>query len=300
MITRRLFSAATGSVFFGAGLAGRARLARSAGGLSDKLAGDLAKLESESGGRLGVAVVDTVSGVRVGHRLDERFPMCSTFKLLASAAVLARVDAGKERLDRRIRFESGDIVPYSPATKDRVGGTGMSLAELCEAVMILSDNTAANLMLTTFGGPAGLTAYARSLGDTVTRLDRFEPHLNEAVPDDVRDTTSPAAMAANIRTLILGTALSEASRKQLTTWLIGNKTGDTRLRAGLPKDWRIGEKTGAGTGTSNDVGLAWPPGREPIIMSVYLTGTSASSERQHATIAGVGRAIAAALEPSGR
>lgn len=298
MITRRLFSAATGSVFFGAGLAGRASLARSDGGLSAKLADDFAKLEADSGGRLGVAVVDTSSGVRVGHRLDERFLMCSTFKLLATAAVLARVDAGKDQLDRRIRFTSSDIVPNSPATKDRIGGTGMSLAELCEATMIVSDNTAANLMLATFGGPAGFTAYVRSLGDTVTRLDRYEPQLND--PDNELDTTSPAAMAANIRTLILGTALSETSRQQLTAWMVGNKTGDTRLRAGLPKDWRIGEKTGGGTGTSNDAGLAWPPGRGPIIMAVYLTGTAASIERQHATIAGVGRAITATLEPAGR
>ncbi|HKV00406.1 MAG TPA: class A beta-lactamase, partial [Vineibacter sp.] len=274
MITRRLFSAASGSVFFGAGLAGRASLARSPGGLTDKLVGDFAKLEADSGGRLGVAVVDTASGVRIGHRLDERFLMCSTFKLLVTAAVLARVDAGKEQLDRRIPFSSSDLVPYSPVTKERVGGTGMSLAELCEAVMVLSDNTAANVMLNTLGGPAGVTAYVRSLGDSVTRLDRYEPHLND--PDDVLDTTSPAAMAANIRTLILGTALSEASRKQLTAWMVGNKTGDTRLRAGLPKNWRVGEKTGSGTGTTNDAGLAWPPGRAPIIVAAYLTGTTAS------------------------
>lgn len=298
MITRRLFSAATCGGFFGTVAAGRAGLARSAGGLSGRLAGDLAKLEAESGGRLGVAVIDTASGTQVGHRIDERFLMCSTFKLLAAAAVLARVDAGKEKLDRRIRFESGDILPYSPATKDRVGGMGMSLAELCEAAMVLSDNTAVNLMIATFGGPPGLTAYVRSLGDTVTRHDRSEPGLNDA--DGVLDTTTPAAMAANIRTLVLGTALSEASRQQLTAWMIGNKTGDTRLRAGLPRDWRIGEKTGSGKGTSNDIGLGWPPGRAPVIMAVYLTGTSASAERQHATIAGVGRAIAAALEPLAR
>jgi beta-lactamase class A len=279
----------------GCAVVGRASLAREAGGLPDTLADAFRKIEVGTGGRLGVAVLDTQTGARAGHRGDERFPMCSTFKMLAAAAVLARVDQGKENLDRRIRVEAGDIIPNSPATKERVGGT-MSLAELCEATVTLSDNASANLILATFGGAAGLTAYIRSLGDTVTRLDRIEPELNEARPDDPRDTTSPVAMAANIQALVLGTALSEASRKQLTAWLVGNKTGDTRLRAGVPKDWRVGDKTGTcNTGTANDVGLAWPPGRRPVIISVYLTGASVGADRQNAAIAAVARAVAAAL-----
>src|SRR4029079_11579520 len=155
-------------------------------------------------------------GERIGHRADERFPMCSTFKLVAAAAILARVDAERERLDRRIRFEAGDVVVNSPITKDRHGGDGMSLAELCEAAMTASDNTAGNLLLANLGGPAGVTAFARSLGDQTTRLDRIEPALNEALPDDPRDTTSPAAMLGNIRSLVLGDALSLSSRRQLT------------------------------------------------------------------------------------
>jgi beta-lactamase class A len=291
MITRRGF--AMGAAAAGATFCPGA----SAGGLSNTLASGLARIEQESGGRLGVAVLDTLSGNRTGHRIDERFPMCSTFKLLAAAAVLARVDAGKEQPDRRIRFEASDIVVNSPVTKERAGGTGMSLTELCEAAMIVSDNTAGNLLLAAIGGPAGLTAYMRSLGDAVTRLDRIEPELNEALPDDPRDTTSPVAMLTNLQTLVLGNVLSAASKERLTGWLIGNKTGDTRLRAGLPKDWRVGDKTGSGErGTTNDVGIVWPPRRAPVLIAIYLTGTPAAAEQRNATLAAVGRAVASALD----
>jgi beta-lactamase class A len=297
MITRRRFATAVSAAVVGCGLGSGLDRAEAASGLSAALGGELGRVETESGGRLGVAVLDTLTGVQVGHRADERFPMCSTFKLLAAAAVLARVDAGRERLDRRIRFEASDIVVNSAVTKDRVGGDGMSLAELCEAAMTVSDNTAGNLILASLGGPDGLTAYARSLGDTLTRLDRIEPALNEALPGDPRDTTTPAAMLSNLRTLALGTVLSAASRELLTAWLVGNKTGDTRLRAGLPKDWRTGDKTGAGErGTTNDVGLVWPPQRLPIIISIYLTGTSAANEQRNATLAQVGRTVVSALD----
>jgi beta-lactamase class A len=254
----------------------------------------LARIEAASGGRLGVAVLG--SGVQAAHRADERFPLCSTFKLLAAAAVLARVDAGRERLDRRIRFKAGDLVVYSPVTKEHAGGDGMTLEELCEAAMVASDNTAGNLLLDTLGGPAGLTAYVRTLGDAVTRLDRSEPDLNEALPDDPRDTTSPAAMLSNLRSLVLGDALTPPSKARLTGWLVGNKTGDTRLRAGLPRDWRVGDKTGAGErGTNNDVGVLWPPNRAPVIVAAYLTGTEAPADRRNATIAAVGQAVAEAV-----
>ena len=294
MITRRGFATGAYATVVGGSLINRTC---AAAGLSDTLARDLSRVEAESGGRLGVAVLDTLTGARSGHRADERFPMCSTFKLLAAAAILARVDAGRERLDRRIRFKASDVVVNSLITKDRVGEPGMSLAEVCEAAMIVSDNTAGNLLLDSLGGPAGLTAYARSLGDTVTRLDRIEPDLNEAAPGDPRDTTSPAAMLANVRSLVLGTVLSPNSRDRLTGWLLGNKTGDTRLRAGLPSGWRVGDKTGTGeNGTTNDVGIVWPPQRAPVIVSIYLTGTPATAERRNATLAAVGRVVASALD----
>jgi beta-lactamase class A len=264
---------------------------------SEKLTRSFARLEKERGGRLGVAVVDNASGRSAAYRGDERFPMCSTFKLLAVAATLARVDSGKEHLDRRIRFEAGDLVSYSPVTKDRVGGDGMPVAELCEAAMIISDNTAGNLLLANLGGPEGLTAYARSLGDTVTRLDRAEPDLNEAVPDDPRDTTSPNAMVFSLRAVTTGRVLSPASREHLVGWLIGNKTGDARLRAGLPGGWRVGDKTGSGQrGTANDIAVIWPSsGRQAIFVSAYLTGSSPEADHRNATLAAVGRAVAESI-----
>jgi beta-lactamase class A len=180
--------------------------------------------------------------------------------------------------------------------KARVGDGSLTLAEICEAAMVMSDNTAGNLLLANLGGPAGLTAFARSLGDQATRLDRWEPDLNEGVPGDPRDTTTPAAMLQNIRLLVLRDVLSVSSRQQLTAWLLGNKTGDTRLRARLPKDWRVGDKTGAGErGTTNDVGLFWPTNRDPVIVSAYLTNSPASTEERNATIAAVGEAVANVL-----
>jgi len=296
MISRRRFATGAVTVLVGSGLGGARGTARATAGFADALAPAIARIESESGGRLGVAVLDTRTDARFGHRAEERFPMCSTFKLLAAAAILARVDDGKERLERRVRFEAGDVVVNSPVTKNRTGGEGMSLDELCEAAMTFSDNTAGNLLLAALGGPTGLTAYARSLGDTVSRLDRIEPELNEARPGDPRDTTTPEAMLANLRVLALGDALSAGSRAQLVRWLIANKTGDTRLRAGLLAGWRVGDKTGAGEqGTTNDVAVVWAPERAPVIVSVYLTQTSASAEQRNGTLAAVGRAVASAL-----
>src|SRR5262249_42894690 len=148
--------------------------------------------------------------------------MCSTFKFLLAAAVLKRAENGQEELNRRIKFQASDLETYSPVTKDQAGGDGMTVAELCAAAMNYSDNTAANLLLAKLGGPTALTSYARSIGDPVTRLDRIEPNLNESVPGDLRDTTTPAAMLGNLRALLFGDALSAASKDQLTKWLLGN------------------------------------------------------------------------------
>lgn len=254
----------------------------------------IAALEKESGGRLGVFVLDLQSGVRVGHRADERFAMCSTFKILAAAFVLARVDQGEERLDRRVAVRTSDLVAYSPVTQSNAGRE-MSVAELCAAAVTRSDNAAANLLLRSFGGPEALTAFLRGLGDRVTRLDRMEPALNESAPGDPRDTTSPAAMAVTLGKLCFGAALSESSRRQALDWLIANETGDRRLRAGLPGDWPVGDKTGTGErGTSNDVAVAWPPQGGPLLISAYLTDTTASGEARDAILAAVGRAVAGA------
>ena len=255
-----------------------------------------AELERRSGGRLGVAAFDSASGRRIGHRSEERFPMCSTFKFLAAAFVLARVDRGEERLDRRIVYSTQDLVTYSPVTKDHVGPAGLSVAELCDATMTLSDNTAGNLLLASFGGPAGLTAYARSLGDQTTRLDRIETALNEGLPGDPRDTTSPVAMLGTMHRLLLGDALSAASRERLTGWLVANKTGDKRLRAGMP-GWKVGDKTGTGgNGSANDIAIVWPTGRAPLLVTVYYTGSTTSDEARNEVIAEAGRIVAASLK----
>jgi beta-lactamase class A len=256
----------------------------------------LMRIEAQSGGRLGVAIVDTTSSLHAGLRADERFPMCSTFKVLAAGLALARVDRRDEDLERRIVFSQRDLVENSPETsrntRELTGDAGMTIAQLCKAALTLSDNTAGNLLLASFGGPAALNGFARSLGDAVTRLDRIEPALNEATPGDPRDTTTPDAMLGNLRELALGERLSTASRMQLLAWLAANRTSATRIRAKLPKDWGIGDKTGAGEhGTTNDIAILWPPGRGPILVAAYLTGTGGDVARDNATIASIGALV---------
>jgi len=250
----------------------------------------LRELERRNGGRLGVAMLDTASGRRVAHRGDERFAMCSTFKFLAAALVLARVDRGEERLDRRIVFSESELVTYSPATKEHAGPGGMTVETICAAAMTLSDNTAGNLMLSSFGGPEGLTAFLRGLGDPVTRLDRIETALNEGTPGDPRDTTSPAAMLATMQKIVAGDTLSATSRERLVGWMLDSKTGDKRLKAGLPAAWRVGDKTGTGGhGSANDIAVAWPPGRAPVLVTAYYTGSTISDDARSAVIAEAGR-----------
>ncbi|MBW0449559.1 class A beta-lactamase [bacterium M00.F.Ca.ET.228.01.1.1] len=311
MITRRKFAGAMlGVSIAGVALGNSGAWGKNAGSLAgaqaarqrrefarlDAIRARLAEIEAQSGGRLGVSIVDTTSGLHAGLRADERFPMCSTFKLLAAGAVLARVDRGEENLQRRIVYSQSELVPNSPATsrhtRERTGSAGMSIAELCKAAITLSDNTAANLLLQSFGGPAALTAFARSLGDGITRLDRNEPTLNEATPGDPRDTTTPNAMLGNLRALVMGEQLSSTSRVQLLAWLAANETGGARIRARLPKDWGVGDKTGTGDhGTANDVAILWPPGRGPILLAVYLTGTAGNAARSNAAIADVGALV---------
>jgi len=290
MITRRQLATGATAALLLSGF----RPAR-AGTASAALQRDFASIETKSGGRLGVAMLDTGSGLTANLRGDERFPMCSTFKLLAAAAILARVDAGEETLDRRIAITRDDIVEYAPETEKHVGGT-LSLAAICKAAITLSDNTAGNLMLAALGGPQAVTVYARSLGDTVTRLDRTEPTLNTVAPDDPRDTTTPVAMLGDLRALLVGDALSESSRDQLTAWLIASKTGGARLRAGLPQDWRAGDKTGScNAGTANDVAIVWPPGKTPILIAAYLTSAKTDRDAQNAALAAVARTVASAV-----
>ena len=258
-------------------------------------AAEIAALEQKLGGRVGVAALDAGSKARILHREDERFPMGSTWKMLAAAFVLARSDRGDEDLERRILFSPDDLVTYSPVSKDRTHGQGMSLAELCEAAVVTSDNTAGNLLLSSFGGPQALTGYARSLGDETTRLDRIEPALNEALPNDPRDTTSPAAMLETMRQILIGEALKPASRERLLRWMRASRTGDARLRAGFPKNWVAGDKTGTGdNGTANDIAVAIRPNGVPVLVACYLTGSKANSAKLNETHAAIGRLVGTA------
>ncbi len=254
----------------------------------------LSTIERRVGGRLGVAMLNTASGRHFEYRATERFPMCSTFKFLAAAAVLDQCDQKKQQLDRRIPYGQEDLLEYAPVTKQHLAEGSMPLGELCAAAIEYSDNTAGNLLLQVIGGPAKLTKYLRSLGDEITRLDRNEPSLNTAIKGDLRDTTTPASMLYDMEKLLIRDALSTSSKQQLETWLIANTTGAKRLRAGLPTNWRIGDKTGTGeNGATNDIAIVWPPDQAPILVTAYLVDSTASSADREAAIAEVGRLVAA-------
>lgn len=246
--------------------------------------------------RIGVTI-NVLNSERIWeYNSDDRFPMSSTFKTVACAALLKRVDNGVEELSRVVTFTEENLVSYSPVTENRVGNEGMTLDELCEATITLSDNTAGNLVLEAIGGPEGFTEFTKSLGDDLTQLNRWETDLNEAIPGDRRDTTTPNAMAALLEELLFGDVLSGDSKNQLETWLKGNAVGDALLRAGIPDDWEIGDKTGAGGyGSRSIAAIMWPPTGNPIISTIYITETEASFEDRNLAIAEIGRVIAQAI-----
>lgn len=254
----------------------------------------IASLEKSVGARLGVTLIDASGKILVAHKPDERFPMCSTFKLIASAAVLAKVDTGAEKLDRVVPYKESDLLSYAPVSKAHVGEGGMKLGDLCAAAVQWSDNTTANLILDVIGGPKGFTDFCRTLGDHVTRLDRTELSLNTAIPGDPRDTTSPRAMAMSLRAALVGETLTVRSRQQLAEWAIGDKVGDKRVRAGLPKDWLIGDKTGTGAfGSTNTIGFFKPAGSDrELFFSVYMTQSKATIDAREAVHKSLGEIFA--------
>jgi beta-lactamase class A len=222
--------------------------------------------------------------------------MCSTFKFLAAAAVLKRVDEKQEKLERFVPYGAKEILEYAPVTKEHLKDGGMTLDALCVAAIEQSDNTAGNLLLNAIGGPAGLTNFVRTFGDRVTRLDRIEPELNSAIPGDERDTTTPAAIRSDMRRLLLGDALSESSRRQLEDWLHRTETGGPMIRAGVPKNWIIGDKTGRGSnGATNDIAIMRPPGRAPILLAIYSVGSTATPNDRAAAIAEVAKIVAESM-----
>jgi beta-lactamase class A len=278
-------------------LSGLATLAVQRGGEAEaagRATAEIAAIEQRTGGRLGVYAWDTGGRRSIGHRANERFPMCSTFKVLAVGAVLARVDAGNEDLSRRVAIRATDLLAYAPVTRAHLNSS-LTIAQLCAAAIEWSDNGAANLLLHSLLGPAGVTRFARTLGDRVTRLDRNEPALNNAIPGDPRDTTSPRAMARDLHALALGTALEPRSRALLQFWLRSCRTGTAALRPGLPSKWREGDKTGSGgNATANDVAVVWPPGRAPIVVAAYFTASHALPGLRATVLRSVGRVVTAA------
>lgn len=253
----------------------------------------LAELERNAGGRIGVFAQEVDSGRTLAYRADERFPMCSTFTLLLVGALLQRSATQPDLLYRHVGYRREQLIDYSPIAEQYVE-QGMSVKDLCDAAMRFGDNTAANLLLEQLGGPQEVTRFARSLGDGLSRLDRVEPELNRAEPDDPRDTTTPAAMTANLRALLFSPLLPERQRGLLNDWLLGNTTGNLRIRAGLPAEWRVGDKTGSGGhGAANNVAVAWRPGKSPLLLSVYYWGSTAMMDERNAVIAAVARVAAA-------
>jgi len=245
------------------------------------------------GGRLGFAMLNTGTGQVLTHRPDERFALCSTFKVALAAAWLARADRGRASLQQEISFSETDLTDYAPVIRANLRLGQLPLERLCAAVVEASDNAAANLLLKPLGGPPGFTKILRRWGDTVTRLDRYEEMLGTNIPGDLRDTTTPRAMLALMQRLLLGNALKPQSRGKLIDWMTGATTGLQRLRAGLPSNWHVGDKTGNGlNGAANDLAIAWPIKASPILITSYMSGGTASRPQRDAAHAALGRLVA--------
>jgi beta-lactamase class A len=283
VLTRRTFVGFSGLAIPGLGCAAYR-------GAAD-VRGRLEQLEKLNGGRIGVTMLDTATGGFASHRQHERFPMCSTFKFLLAGAVLQRVDHGRESLQRALAIPALPLLSHSPLTQAHAGAS-MSIEALCHAVLTHSDNTAANLLLGTLGGPAGITEFSRSIGDGETRLDRTELALNEALANDPRDTTTPAAMAGDMKLLLLGSVLTPASRSQLTAWMQASVTGLDRLRANLPSGWRAADKTGSnGQHTANDIAIFWPPARPAVIVTAYITQCRGPESKRAGILRQIGQLV---------
>jgi beta-lactamase class A len=279
MIDRRTFLVAASGLMFSPALAEDAPPA-------------LAAYERETGGRIGVYAENLSTGAKIAWRAEERFVMCSTFKASLAAFVLARVDKGEDRLEDMIAYGPKDLLDYAPVAKQNLAQGAMSVADMCKAIVELSDNTCANLLLARAGGPAALTAFWRSAGDTISRLDHNEPELNRSPPGDPHDTTTPSAMAGNLRSFLLGTVLTPGAREHLTEWMVGCKTGNNRLRGGLPRDWKVGDKTGNnGKDASGDIAIAWPKSGGPVLVCAYTQGGSPTSQQLEAVFKEIGAMV---------
>lgn len=250
-----------------------------------------AKLERTLAGRLGVFALNTANGQQLGYHADEYFPMCSTFKVMLASAILKRSTQIDGLMQQRIKYQQSDLVTYSPIT-ERYVKDGMTVTALCAAALQYSDNTASNLLMKILGGPGAVTTFARSIGDRQFQLDRWETTLNSSIPGDRRDTSTPNAMAISLQRLAYGDALEPQLQLQLRVWLQGNTTGAARIRAGVPADWQVGDKTGTGDyGTANDIGLLWPPRRAPVVVAIYTTQAEKDAKARNDVIASAARIV---------
>lgn len=255
----------------------------------------LADLEKSSGGRLGVVLINTADNSQIVYRGDERFPMCSTSKMMVVAGVLKQSESQKGLLDQLVDIKKKDLVSHSPIAEKRLNNK-MSLAELSAATLQYSDNAAMNKLIEQLGGTKKATAFARSIGDKTFRLDRTEPTLNTAIPGDKRDTTTPLAMALSLQKLTLGDALAAPQRDQLVEWLKGNTTGAASIRAGLPTEWVVGDKTGSGSyGTTNDIAVIWPKDKAPLILVTYFTQNEKEAKSRREVLASAAKIITQGL-----
>ena len=249
------------------------------------------EIESQLGARIGVSIYDATDNKLWNYNGDTRFPLMSTFKTLACAKLLVDVEKGLQSFDTSSVITASSIIAWSPTTEKLIGES-ISLKQACSAAMIMSDNTATNIVLSGIEGPKALTQFMRSIGDEVTRLDRNEPDLNEALDGDKRDTTTPNAMVKSLHTLLFGDVLSQASKAQLKQWMIDNKVTGSLFRSVLPDNWSIADRSGAGgNGSRGITAVVWSDKRSPLIISVYLTQTDASFALRNKAIANIGKEI---------
>ena len=260
--------------------------------LADALQEPLLAYERKTGGRVGIYAANSVTGAHFAWRADELFVMCSTFKLSLAAFALYRADRGELGLNEVIRYGPDALQEYAPEARRNLARGGMSIHAMCKAAVEWSDNTCANLVLARLGGPPALTAFWRTIGDGTSRLDHDEPLLNRSPPGDPHDATTPRAMAGNVHRLILNDVLRPPSRAILTDWILGCRTGDDRLRGGLPGDWDIGDKTGNnGKDAFGDIAVAWPTTGGAVVVSVYTQGGAPAPAQVQEVFAEIGRTI---------
>ncbi|CAN5307387.1 class A beta-lactamase BlaA [soil metagenome] len=244
----------------------------------------LTMLEGSFDGRIGISAVNTANNSRIQYHAEKRFPIQSTFKVMLAAAILKQSMTNSHLLQQKITYTKHDLVVWSPITEKHLAD-GMTISELCAAVLMYSDNSAANLLMKKLGGPEAVTVFARSIGDNTFSVSRWEAELNSN-PNNFRDTSTPAAMEKSLQLLILGNVLAPPQREQLVTWMKGNTTGDTQIRAGVPKGWIVADKTGSGSyGIANDIGIVWPSKCAPIVVTIYSVQNKKDATRRNDVIA---------------